>query len=173
MATAAQGNTAEATRVTEQQLAVVLDCDPQTIRKYARDGLAHKSGRGTYLLFPSIKGVVNHFRMLASHHGTRKHDAMRANAELRDAQRRLTDLRYQREAGELISLQDIEHAWGDLAQGAQYIVRSIPGRARAAMPHLTRQDQTTLQNVCLELLREVALSGKPQMPTAVIEEEQA
>ena len=32
------------------------------------------------------------------------------------------------------------------------------------MPHLTRKDQTTLQNVCLDALREIAFAGKAQMP---------
>jgi hypothetical protein len=87
--------------------------------------------------------------------------SLKANAKLRDAQRRLTDLRYQRQAGELISIADAEEAWGDVIAGLQILVRSYAGRARAALPHLSGSDRETLQAIGQDILRELAAKAKP------------
>ena len=87
--------------------------------------------------------------------------SLKANAKLRDAQRRLTELRYQREAGELIAIADAEDAWGDVIAGLQILVRSYPTRARAALPHLSGSDVATLQAIGQDMLRELAAKATP------------
>jgi hypothetical protein len=73
----------------------------------------------------------------------------------------LTDLRYAREAGELISIAAAEEAWGNVVAGLQILVRSYPARARAALPHLSGNDLATLQAISQDMLRELAAKAEP------------
>ena len=144
-------------------LAEWLDCDERTVRKYAQMGIAKRTARDRYALFESIGGVVEHFRELASRNGTA--DTMRANTQLKNAQRRLLDLRYERERAALISLPEIAKAWADLAQVTEWLFTSFPERARFKLPHLMPADHAGLEQLCLTMLGEAAFRGAPQLPT--------
>jgi hypothetical protein len=151
------------TEVDEATLGRVLDCDAQEIRRYWRTGIIKRSPAKTYPLFPSIRFVVGHFRRLASGFGTG--EAMRANAALRDSQRRLTDLRYDQLRGSLVSMEEMEGVWGDLVQATQFLFRSIASKMRERAPDLSREHYELLQELTQELLREVAIAGKaPLLP---------
>ncbi len=153
-----------ATEVDEATLGRVLDCDPQEVRKYARMGIIRRAAPGRYPLFPSIRFVVGHFRRLAAGYGTG--EAMRANAALRDSQRRLTDLRYDQLRGTLITIAEAEAMWSELIQATQFLFRSIASRMRDRAPDLSREHYELLQQLTQELLREVALAGKAPLPKA-------
>ena len=152
------------TEVDEATLGRVLDCDAQEIRRYWRTGIIKRTPAKTYPLFPSIRFVVGHFRRLASGYGTG--EAMRANAALRDSQRRLTDLRYDQLRGALVSMTEIEAMWGDLIQATQFLFRSIASRMRDRAPDLSREHYELLQQLTQELLREVAIAGKAPLLAA-------
>ena len=124
------------TEVDEATLGRVLDCDAQEIRRYWRTGIIKRTAAKKYPLFPSIRFVLGHFRRLASGYGTG--EAMRANAALRDSQRRLTDLRYDQLRGTLVSMAEIEALWGELIQATQFLFRSIASRMRDRAPDLSR-----------------------------------
>jgi phage terminase Nu1 subunit (DNA packaging protein) len=91
---------------------------------------------------------------------------MRANAALRDSQRRLTDLRYDQLRGTLVSMTEIEAMWGELIQATQFLFRSIASRMRDRAPDLSREHYELLQQLTQELLREVAVAGKAPLPKA-------
>ena len=146
------------TEVDEATLGRVLDCDAQEIRRYWRMGIIKRSAAKKYPLFPSIRFVLGHFRRLASGYGTG--EAMRANAALRDSQRRLTDLRYDQLRGTLVSMAEIEAMWGELIQATQFLFRSIASRMRERAPDLSRDHYELLQELAQELLREVAIAGQ-------------
>jgi phage terminase Nu1 subunit (DNA packaging protein) len=151
------------TEVDEATLGRVLDCDAQEIRRYWRTGIIKRSAAKTYPLFPSIRFVVGHFRRLASGYGTG--EAMRANAALRDSQRRLTDLRYDQLRGALVTMTEIEEVWGDLIQATQFLFRSIAPRMRERAPDLSHAHFELLQELAQELLRETAIAGRaPLLP---------
>lgn len=152
------------TEVDEATLGRVLDCDAQEIRRYWRMGIIKRTTAKTYPLFPSIRFVVGHFRRLASGFGTG--EAMRANAALRNSQRRLTDLRYDQLRGALITIAEAEAMWGDLIQGTQFLFRSIASRMRERAPDLSREHYELLQQLTQELLREVAIAGRAPLPQA-------
>jgi hypothetical protein len=143
-------------------LAEMLDCDERTVRKYAQMGIAKRTARDRYALFESIAGVVEHFRGLASQHGTA--EAMRANAALKDAQRRLVDFRYEQLNSQLISLAEIKAMWGDLVQATEWLFLALPGRAKLAFPHLTGDQQAALERLSRDLLSEAAIKGDPPLP---------
>jgi phage terminase Nu1 subunit (DNA packaging protein) len=153
------------TEVDEATLGRVLDCDAQEIRRYWRMGIIKRSAAKKYPLFPSIRFVLGHFRRLASGYGTG--EAMRANAALRDSQRRLTDLRYDQLRGTLVNMTEIEAMWGDLIQTTQFLFRSIASRMRERAPDLSREHYELLQELAQELLREAATAGRaPPLPVA-------
>ena len=124
-------------------LARVLGCDERTVHMLARKGLCVRAGRNRYELFESIGNVVDHYRRQAAGHTSAdgKADAMKSNAALKDAQRRLLDLKYEELRGELISIPEIEMLWGDLVQATRHLFMSLPARARAAMPHDQRRSK--------------------------------
>jgi hypothetical protein len=143
-------------------LAEMLDCDERSVRKYAQMGIAKRTARDRYALFESIAGVVEHFRGLASRHGTA--EAMKANAALKDAQRRLVDFRYEQLNSQLISLPEIEAVWRDLVQVTEWLFLAFPERAKLALPHLTGDQQAALARLCLDMLSEAAIKGGPPLP---------
>ena len=151
--------------VDEATIGRVLECDPQEVRKFARMNVIRRSAPGRYPLFPSIRFVVGHFRRLAAGYGTG--EAMRANAALRDSQRRLIDLRYDQLRGALVNMTEIEEVWGDLIQATQFLFRSIAARMRERAPDLSREHYELLQELAQELLRETAIAGRaPLLPAS-------
>jgi phage terminase Nu1 subunit (DNA packaging protein) len=148
--------------VDEATLARVLRCEVQTVRKYARLGIIKRTKPGRYALFQSIGGVVEHYRQLASGHGTA--DAMRAGAALKDAQRKLVELRYDRENGALISMPEIEAAWADLAHTIKTMFLSLPRRLWALRPQLKPEDIEVMERLCVTMLTEAAFNGRPYVP---------
>jgi hypothetical protein len=143
-------------------LAELLSCDERTLRRYAQMGIAKRAARDRYALFESIAGVVEHFRELASRQGTA--EAMKANAALKDAQRRLVDFRYEQLNSQLISLAEIKAMWGDLVQATEWLFLALPGRAKPALPHLTGDQQAALEQLSRDLLSEAAIKGDPPLP---------
>jgi hypothetical protein len=73
----------------------------------------------------------------------------------------LTNLRYRREAEQLISITDAEECWGDVISGLQALVRSYPTRVRAMLPHLSCEDFAVLQQVAHDLLAELTAKADP------------
>jgi phage terminase Nu1 subunit (DNA packaging protein) len=150
------------TEVDDTTLARVLRCDEAAIRRYARAGLIRRSRGGKYPLFPSIGAVVEHLREAAAGRGTG--EAMREGAQLKAAQRRLVELRYQQMDGQLLALADVETVWADLVTATKWLFLALPERARAAWPQLGDQGQAVMAQLCAAMLREVALKGRPHMP---------
>jgi phage terminase Nu1 subunit (DNA packaging protein) len=149
-------------------LARVLGCDERTIHMVARKGLCVRVRRNQYELFQSIGNVVEHYRRQAAGHTSAdgKADAMRSNASLKDAQRRLVDLKYEELRGQLISIRETETLSSDLVQATRNLFMSLPARAHAAMPHLSSDELNALRRLSLEMLREAALQGQPPLPAS-------
>jgi phage terminase Nu1 subunit (DNA packaging protein) len=148
-------------------LARVLGCDVRTMHLLARKGLCVRVGRNRYELFQSIGNVVEHYRRQAAGHTSAdgKADAMKSNAALKDAQRRLLDFKYEQLNGQLLSIAEIEALWGDLVDATRVLFMLFPARARGDLPHLTNDDLNTLERLSLSMLREVAVKGRPPLPT--------
>ena len=91
-------------------------------------------------------------------------DAAKANAELKESQKRLTELRIATMQGDLISLPDIEAAWTEISLAVKQLFLSMPARARFDLPHLTGADQKKLDELARDMLTEVAFEGEIKMP---------
>ena len=100
------------------------------VRQYAEEELAVRTGPGRFDLEASVGGVVQHLRELASSHRGEGADVVKASAELKDAQRKLAELRYAQLDAQVISLPEAEMLWADLVRSARRLFQSYPrGRA--------------------------------------------
>ena len=144
--------------------------DKKSIERYAADNLAVRVGHGRYLLGPSIHNVTKRLREQAAGRLGRTDDidAVKSAAELKDAQKRLTDLRAAKLSGELISMPEIADAWAEIALAVRQLFLSLPARARFDLPHLTGEDQKTLERLVREMLTEVATEGSVRLPATAM-----
>jgi phage terminase Nu1 subunit (DNA packaging protein) len=141
--------------------------DKKTIERYAADDLAVRVGHGRYLLGESLHRVTKRLREQAAGRLGRDEnvDAARANAELKDAQRRLTEIKIKQLEGELISLPEVRAAWSEVALNVKQMFLSLPARARFLLSHLSGHDQKVLDQLVRDLLDEVALmDDEPRLP---------
>lgn len=150
------------TEVDDHMLARILRCDELSIRKYARAGIIQREKNKKFALFQAIGGVVEHLRAMAGRQGTG--DAMKAGAALKDAQRRLTEMKLAKLDGQLLAMAELEAIWGDLAASAKWLFLAIPGRAQAEFG-LPNEYAERLSLLCASMLREVAFTGQMQLAT--------
>jgi phage terminase Nu1 subunit (DNA packaging protein) len=148
-----------------------LSCSPRMVRQYAEEGFAVRTGPGRFDLERSVGNVVLHLRELASsRRGADGTDVVKASAALKDAQRRLAELKYQQLDGQLISLREAEAVWSGLVRSGRVLFQSLPARARAILPHLTDADQVALEQLADDMLREIALKGPVPLPSGASDE---
>lgn len=151
--------------VNAEQMAAALDCNRRTMERYAEQGLVVKVSRGRYHFLTSIRNVIGHLRkQAASQQSASGLNAVDENVLLKQTQRKLAELRYEQLNGSVISLPEVEEAWSALVVATRQLVLSIPGRARAELPHLTGADQKALQLICHGVLKESALTNGEDMP---------
>jgi phage terminase Nu1 subunit (DNA packaging protein) len=148
-----------------------LNCSTRQVRQYAEEGLAVRTGPAQFDLERSVGNVVLHLRELASsRRGADGADVVKASAALKDAQRKLAELKYQQLDGQLISLPEAEAVWSGLVRSGRTLLQSLPARARAVLPHLTDADQTTLAKLVDDMLREIAVKGPVPLPIGASDE---
>src|SRR4051794_33969246 len=78
----------------------------QMVDVHAREGHLVRAGRrGWFKLVPSITQMIGHQRSVAANHSSHdgRHDVAAESAQLKAAQRRLTELKIAKEQGDLIS----------------------------------------------------------------------
>jgi phage terminase Nu1 subunit (DNA packaging protein) len=148
-------------------LGAVLCVDAKSIQRYAAEGVAVRVGHGRYLLLQSVQNLVRRLREQAAGRIGRDQncDAVKANAELKQAQKRLTELRIAQLEGNLISLDEVKTAWDEVALSVRQLFMSLPSRARFDLPHLSGADQKVLERLTREMLTEVATEGAVRLPT--------
>ena len=148
-----------------------LNCSPRMVRQYAEEGLVVRTGPGRFDLERSVGNVVLHLRELASsRRGADGADVVKASAALKEAQRKLTELKYQQLDGQVISLPEAEAVWSELVRSGRALFQLLPTRARLVLPHLTDADQATLEKLADDMLREIALNGPVPLPTGASDE---
>jgi len=157
-----------AAELTAPELGELFGCDPRAIRSLASRGIMQRARHGRYKAAESIRAYVVHLRAQAA--GRIGHDPsidlVRENALLRRAKRRMLEIKAERLSGSLISLEEIREIWGRILVNVRSITIAIPNRAHKALPHLSRQDLNTLDDICREVLIEVRKMKEPPLPTA-------
>src|SRR3954453_13906206 len=138
--------------MTGPELAGLLGCGPRMVRSLAGRGLVKRARHGRYEVAASIKTYVGHLREQAA--GRIGHDPsidiVRENALLRRAKRRMLEIKHERLSGSLISLEEVKELWSCIVVNVRTIALAIPSRAREALPHLSRLDLNTLDDICRE-----------------------
>jgi phage terminase Nu1 subunit (DNA packaging protein) len=138
---------------------------PQTeLSKTFREGHVVREGWGAYNWRRSVPLYIQHLRSeLADKRAKEGRETIRANVSLKSAQERLTQIKADQLAGQLISLEEIEAAFDALMVSIRQAVLAIPGRVRFGLPHLTAHDQKVIADECASVLEETA-SGKAPIP---------
>ena len=149
-------------------LARICRLNVRTIHKLAEQGIIVRVSPGRFDQWSSIGNLLEHYREQASGRiGRDKNvDAVRANCELKNSQRRLNELRIAKMEGSLISIPEVDAAWTEIALSIRQLFMSLPARARFDLPYLTGQDQEALDTLVRQMLTEVATEGCVHIPSA-------
>ena len=147
-------------------LARLCRLDVRTVLKHAENGIVVRVSRGRFALEPSLGNLIEHYRKRAAGREARdgKVDVVKANAALRDSQRRLNEIKIAKLEGRLISLPEVEDAWAEVALQVRQLFMAFPSRARFDLPHLTGADQKVLDRLAREMLTELAGVDDPNSP---------
>lgn len=141
--------------------------DAYQVNKWANTGQVVRVKRGTYDIPESIKKIIATLgEQAAGRMGQDgSTDAVRANAQFKDSQRKLNELKAAQIEGRMIAIEDVEEAWGALVTSTQELILTIPGRIRFDLPHLTGADQQVIDRTVRDMLEETAIEGAPRIPT--------
>jgi phage terminase Nu1 subunit (DNA packaging protein) len=157
--------------VDAEMVARWLNGSTRMVRQYAEQGLVIRIGPDRFDLERSVGNVVLYLRELASsRRGADGTDVVKASAALKDAQRKLAELKYQQLDGQLISLREAEAVWSGLVRSGRVLFQSLPARARAILPYLPDADRVALEQLADDMLREIALKGPVPLPSGASDE---
>ena len=138
---------------------------PQMLDVHAREGhLVRAEKKGWFKLAASIKTMAEHQRSIAAKHrsGDGKHDVAAESAQLKSAQRRLTELKIKALEGDLVSASEALSIWGDFAKDVRAMFLAVPSRVAGELPHLVASEVEILKRVSRDMLAELkALGGLP------------
>lgn len=139
-------------------LAQLFDCTTRQVELLANKGICIRVGRGRYNLPASTRNYIRHLREQAAArvgHDPEK-DGVAANVKYKDASTRLLEMRIQREAGELISVEDGRALWGSIIRQFRQMVLGLPGKMAFEIPTLTGHDRKIMERICHDGLEDVA-----------------
>lgn len=166
--------------VTSKQFAELAGVSEQRVRTWCRRGdlpTARRNERGQWLIddperaFAAWREKADHSRS-APEVLERAIEAGRASPETlnaTDARARKThweaehaELKFRREAGELVPAADVERRLVDVFTAAKTRLLELPSRARQQIPHLTNDDVELLTSIVREALEHLAAPGVPR-----------
>jgi phage terminase Nu1 subunit (DNA packaging protein) len=149
-----------------KKLAVLLDMEERTIRKYEQEGIFVKVGRGQYLLAPSVRNYVRRLREIAAGRRGNELNAVDENARLKIAMRKNYELKNAALEGRLISIAEMTDAWSAIVRTIKAMVLSIPARCQEKLPHLPFEDVETIRKVAHKVLAETSrmMPNEPPIP---------
>lgn len=150
----------DAMELDERALAKLLRTDATTVHRYRRQGIIRQCAPRRYNLSDCVGNMIDHLRQIAGRQGSK--EAMAAGAALKQAQRRVAELKAAALDGTLLSMPEIEAHWSDLIQQTKWLILSIPAKARTECG-LTGEQETALKKLCAAMLREVAAAGQVQV----------
>ncbi len=135
---------------------------PQMLDVHAREGhLVRADRKGWFKLAESIMAMAEHLRSVAAKHrsGDGKHDVAAESAQLKAAQRRLTELRIKAMEGDLVSAPEALSVWGEFAKDVRATLLSLPSRVAGELPHLVPNELEILKHLARDMLSELKALG--------------
>jgi phage terminase Nu1 subunit (DNA packaging protein) len=150
------------------ELADWAACSTRRVRELAEAKIFVKAGRGKYRLKESLQGLIKHQRELAAGRAglDAKTDIIAANFELKQSQARLAQLRYEREAGNLISYTTLHRVLDPITRAVRDMFLGLPGKIRFSIPTLSVTDLATIEQICRDDLEDAAM-GKGYFETVM------
>lgn len=147
------------------EMGIACAMNAREVRRYAKDGVMVKNGKGRIFFLPSLRNYIQNIRSrAASHVDNQGNSAVAENIALKNVHRQLAELKLKREAGELISVDEVKEAWEQLAIGTRQLFLSLPSRIAFDLPHLSAHDNEVIERNVRSALEEVAISGNPSIP---------
>ena len=134
----------------------------QMVDLHAREGhLVRTEKKGWFKLAASIKAMAEHHRSVAAKHrsGDGRHDVAAESAQLKAAQRRLTELKIKAMEGDLVSAPEALSVWGDFAKDVRATLLSMPSRVAGELPHLVPSELEILRHLARDMLAELKALG--------------
>jgi phage terminase Nu1 subunit (DNA packaging protein) len=148
-----------------QTLGALLELDERMIRHYAQEGVFVKTGRGRYVLAPSVRNYVRKLREIAAGRQGDQLNAVDENARLKIVQRRNLELKNAALEGTLVSVADLIDAWGAIVRTIKAMVLSIPARCQEEMPYLRFEDFEKFRLIVRAVLTEASEIMPDRFPT--------
>lgn len=138
--------TASAARISEAELADLLDLTSRRIRVLVADGVIPKTGRGATAFDrrDAVRSYCAWIREKASR-GVHVMDELKAE-KIRQAREAADKLALQNAAarGELVPAKDVASAWAGVLRDVRAMLLAVPSRCGASLPHLTPHDVTAI-----------------------------
>jgi phage terminase Nu1 subunit (DNA packaging protein) len=165
-----QGDTAlrlaelEAGIIHRDELASLLGLrSPQMLDVHAGQGhLVRASKKGWFKFAASVRSMAEHQRAMAAKHrsGDGKHDVAAESAQLKSAQRRLTELKIKAMEGDLVSATEALSVWGDFAKDVRAMFLALPSRVAGELPHVVASEVEILKRLSRDMLAELKALGE-------------
>lgn len=139
-------------------LAEWLDCDEATIRNYAKAGHVRRVSRGLYALRESVIGVVHHLRGTAAGRGGADGVASLTAARTRLATEQADAVAIKNAVlrGEYLLESAVRDRWDTAAGLIRADVLAASSTIAQAIPHLSRHDSETIDNILRDALTHAA-----------------
>lgn len=147
------------TGASSADLAQLYDCTVRQIELLAAKGIVVRIGRGRYNAAASTRNYVRHLREQAASRAGQdpNFDPAAANVKWKETNTRLVQLRLEREAGNLVAIEDVRDAWGRIVRGIRQFVLALPGKIAFEVPTLTAHDRGVVERICHDGLEDAAL----------------
>lgn len=148
-------------KVSSTILGQIFNCSTKTIENLAEKNIVVRSERGLYDLEPSVTNYINHLREQAAGRlgdPDADLDPVFEKAALNRAQRFLSETKLDILKRTLIPFDELLPAWITIAKGVQMSVLSVPYKAMADIPHLTKADSEVITALLHEALQDARLT---------------
>ncbi len=143
-----------------KDLAQLFRVSDRAVRGWAAEGMPHHAEAkdfryqwGTVLPW----WTANKFRgSVATGKGSGPASKAQSEARIMEVKAQREELRFAKESGKLVPVEQIEPAWMRVAETVKNRVLTLPPAAKEAIPHLTTEDVKTLHRLCREALQELS-----------------
>jgi phage terminase Nu1 subunit (DNA packaging protein) len=140
-------------------IAWLFDCTPRSIQKLASRGVVVRTGTGRFDEKTSIRNYIRHLREQAAGRVglDPSTDGVAANVEYKQASTELVRLRLRKEAGQVVSVEEVREVWGRIARGLRQFVLALPSKIAFEVPTLNLQDRGVIERICRDGLQDASL----------------
>jgi terminase small subunit / prophage DNA-packing protein len=140
-------------------LAWLFDCSARQIQKLAARGIVVRVTSGRFEEKTSTRNYVRHLREQAAGRAGQDAttDAVAASVELKQVNAQLLRLRLQKEAGEMVTVDEIREVWARIMRGLRQFVLALPGKIAFEVPTLNGQDRAVIERICRDGLQDASL----------------